>query len=56
MISELKRAKFTHYFHAMDTTGDGLIREADDRAAADCVISVLKIDAQSADAQALKTS
>ena len=40
----------------MDTTGDGLIREADYLAAADRVISVLEMDAQSEDAQALKAS
>jgi Ca2+-binding EF-hand superfamily protein len=56
VISDLKRAKFTHYFHAMDTTGDGLIREADYLAAADRVIAVLGMDAQSEDAQALKAS
>lgn len=53
-ISDLKRAKLTHYFRAMDVTGDGLIREADYLAAADRVISVLEMDPESGDAQALK--
>lgn len=53
-ISDVKRAKFTHYFHAMDTTGDGLIREEDYLAAADRVISVLEIDPQAQLAQMLK--
>ena len=25
MISDVKRAKFTHYFHVTDLSGDGLI-------------------------------
>jgi hypothetical protein len=54
MISDTKRAKFTHYFHAMDATGDGLIREHDYLAAADRVISVLEIDPKSEPAQMLK--
>jgi Ca2+-binding EF-hand superfamily protein len=54
VISDVKRAKFTHYFHAMDTTGDGLIRQQDYLAAADRVISVLEIDPGSEPAQMLK--
>lgn len=53
-ISEVKRAKFTHYFHAMDTTGDGYIREEDYLAAADRVIAVLEVDPGAELAQRLK--
>lgn len=54
MISDVKRAKFTHYFHAMDSTGDGLIREEDYLAAADRVISVLEVDPRAELARMLK--
>lgn len=54
MISDVRRAKFTHYFHAMDATGDGLIREDDYLAAADRVISVLEMDPAAELAQRLK--
>jgi Ca2+-binding EF-hand superfamily protein len=54
MVSDVKRAKLTHYFHTMDATGDGLIKEQDILAGADRVISVLEIDPASEPAQQLK--
>jgi len=54
MISDVKRAKFTHYFHVTDTSGDGLITKHDYLLAADRVVEVLKMDPESQPAQMLK--
>ncbi|MEM7117928.1 MAG: EF-hand domain-containing protein [Chloroflexota bacterium] len=54
MISDIKRAKFTHYFHVTDLTGDGVITKADYLQAADKVIATLGLDTASQFAQMLK--
>lgn len=56
MISDIKRAKFTRYFEATDTDGDGQVTKQDYLSSADKVIAVLKLDRASMPAQRLKAS
>lgn len=56
MISELKRAKFTHYFEVMDMDDDGQVTKQDFLSSADKVIEVLQLDRASIPAQMLTAS
>ena len=56
MVSDVRRAKFTQYFHVTDHTGDGLIKRDDYLAGAEKVISVLEVDPNSELAVKLKAA